>query len=121
MRRVTTILALCVMCATSIFAQQEKHKFTGSVYGMDAQTEYEVEFVAGRYANVVLLGLGGAGHLKLYVYDQKGHLVARDDSIYSSNPWHCRFLPSKTGKYSIVIESYGPYNPKECFFVLKTF
>lgn len=121
MKRLVTILVLCVMGATSVFAQQKKQKFKGSVYGRDAQTEYEVEFVAGRYANVTLLGLNGASSLKLYVYDPKGYLVARDDSMYSSNPYHCRFLPSKTGKYSIVIESYGPYNPKECFFILETF
>lgn len=117
-KKIVLVFAMA-MFVTSVFAQQAEHVFKGSVYGgSGAQTSYEVKFVAGRHANVTLSPL--MGRLNLYVYDPKGYLVAKDDSPYGQFR-SCRFLPSKTGKYTIVIESFERYNRGELFFVLQTY
>lgn len=78
---------------------------TASAYSTDV---YTITFRGGEYARVILSGDGDTD-LDLYVYDQGGHLVSRDDDY--SDDCICTWVPAWTGDFTIMVKNRGPvYN-----------
>jgi hypothetical protein len=63
-----------------------------------------IKFRAGELAMVAVEG-DGYTNLDLYIYDEKGNLVAMDDGLgdFCVASW----IPTKTQKYTIVIRNRG--------------
>ena len=73
------------------------------VYGKSTDT-YTVKFWAGELAEVIVIG-DGDNDLDLYIYDEKGNLIASDTDY--TDQCVCRWVPSWTGAFTIKIVNRG--------------
>ena len=75
----------------------------GRVYGKD-YTDYTAKFWANELAEVIVIG-DGDNDLDLFVYDEKGNLIASDTDY--SDQCVCRWVPSWTSTFVIRIVNRG--------------
>ena len=66
--------------------------------------QYEVIFNGGEQAHVVVDGDGDTD-LDLYIYDEAGNLITKDDDL--TDYCICSWTPGRTGKYIIRIVNRG--------------
>ena len=76
---------------------------TSSVLAYDTDV-YQVEFRAGRLAEVGISGDGDTD-LDLFIYDENGNRVCQDISFDDRE--YCSWIPRRTGPFSIEIENLG--------------
>ena len=80
-------------------------KSTIAAVGAFGRDEFRpVTFVGGQLA-VVLVSGDGDTDLDLYVYDDNGNLVARDDD--GTDLCVASFVPHRTGTFTIVVRNRG--------------
>jgi hypothetical protein len=68
-----------------------------------------VKFKGGERANVIIVGEKEKSYLALYIYDENGNLIARDDDtkgFFLNDRWVIWF-PAKTQKYTIEVRNLG--------------
>jgi hypothetical protein len=111
-RRVHLTLALMVtllILTTSVPSFAQQIYMRTDVVAPHGTNVYHWTFV-GRELEV--LGLSGDGDtdLDLYVYDENGYLVAKDDDF--SDDCLVRFTPRWTGSFTIRVVNRGPYANK---------
>lgn len=103
-------LALAAMLLTSTFA------LAGNVNGPARSTTvvrgnstdvYAISFKAGETARIEVLG-DGDSDLDLYVYDENGNLIVKDDDDTD----HCivSWTPRWTGKFTVKVVNRGVAN-----------
>jgi hypothetical protein len=66
---------------------------------------YQVGFVAGQRAEVIISG-NGASDLDLYIYDSNGNLISYDEG-YSDDAF-ASWVPRWTGQFTIEVRNCGP-------------
>lgn len=105
--RLTLALMVAVLILTTSvpsFAQQiYLRRDTVAPYGTNV---YHWTFV-GRELEVLALSGDGDTDLDLYVYDENGNLVAKDDDY--SDDCLVRFTPRWTGSFTIKVVNRGRY------------
>lgn len=73
------------------------------VYGKDYE-DYQCKFWANELAEVIVVG-DGDNDLDLYIYDEKGNLIASDTDY--TDQCICRWVPAWTGTFTIRILNRG--------------
>jgi len=77
--------------ATRVIAGRDTHTFTRSFYG-------------GETARVIVRG-DGDSDLDLFIYDEFGNLVAKDDD--DTDYCVCTWVPRRTGRFTIRVVNVG--------------
>ena len=104
-------LAAVLMVAGLIFAAsvstyaQNLHLRTDVVRGHSTDV-YHMTFVGGEW-EVLFVSGDGSTDLDLYVYDENGNLVAKDDD--NSDECRVRFIPRWTGPFTVKVVNRGHY------------
>jgi hypothetical protein len=75
----------------------------GRVYGK-SYTDYQAKFWANELAEVIMVG-DGDNDLDMYVYDERGNLIASDTDY--TDQCVCRWVPAWTGTFTIRIVNRG--------------
>ena len=75
----------------------------GRVYGK-SYTDYQAKFWANELAEVIMVG-DGDNDLDMYVYDERGNLIASDTDY--TDQCVCRWVPARTGTFTIRIVNRG--------------
>lgn len=73
------------------------------VYGKDYE-DYQCKFWANELAEVIVVG-DGDNDLDLYIYDEKGNLIASDTDY--TDQCICRWVPAWTGTFTIRVLNRG--------------
>ncbi len=76
---------------------------TDRVYSYDTDV-YKISFWAGERAQVMVIGDGDTD-LDLYIYDENGNLIDKDDDY--TDDCICSWTPSWTGSFTIKIKNRG--------------
>ena len=76
-------------------------------YANGGKTYYNWYFDGGRFAEVAVHSMDGAD-LDLYIYDENGNLIVKDDSYGSSA--YCSFSPRWTGIFQVYVVNNARYN-----------
>jgi hypothetical protein len=117
-KRLAAALASLALAASAAFAPAGAlpPQFNADhvdAYGTD---RYTITFEGGEPARILVKGDGDT-HLVLSVYDQGGHLIARDDDNDSSGVCLAQWTPAWTGPFTVRITNTGSvYNN----YVLRT-
>lgn len=101
---VLMIAGLILMGSVSTFAQNlHLHTDVVRAYSTDV---YHMTFV-GREWEVLFVSGDGSTDLDLYVYDESGYLVAKDDD--NTDDCVVRFIPRWTGRFTVKVVNRGKY------------
>jgi hypothetical protein len=100
-----TVLMVAVLTLTASVPSfaQNLHLFTGVVRARSTNV-YHMTFVGREWEVLILSGDGGTD-LDLYVYDENGNLVAKDDDY--TDECVVRFIPRWTGDFTVKIVNRG--------------
>jgi hypothetical protein len=98
------IAGLIFAASVSTYAQN-LHLRTDEVRGHSTDV-YRMTFVGGEW-EVLFVSGDGSTDLDLYVYDENGNLVAKDDD--NSDQCAVRFIPRWTGPFTVKIVNRGHY------------
>lgn len=65
---------------------------------------YYIKFWGGQLAEILVSGDGDTD-LDLYVFDENGNLIAKDDD--NTDDCYVRFIPKWTGSFKVVVKNLG--------------
>lgn len=77
---------------------------TVDVVSANGTDNYQISFVAGYLAEIVVSGDGDTD-LDLYVYDSNGHLIAKDDDY--TDDCYVNWVPAWTGRFIVKVVNRG--------------
>ncbi|GAA5184539.1 hypothetical protein GCM10025771_38830 [Niveibacterium umoris] len=78
-----------------------------TVVGSGEVDSFDVVFTGGEPARILVSG-DGDSDLDLYVYDENGNLICKDDD--NSDDMVCGFTPAWTGKFNVRVRNRGIAN-----------
>ena len=104
MKKIFATLALVLLGSTAFAGARGGSQIAREAVNANAVDRYQIVFNGGEIAQVIVEGDGDTD-LDLYVYDEKGRLVAED--IDNSDLCVCRWKPHRTGYFTIRIVNLG--------------
>ena len=105
MKRFALVTAIVVAASTSALAgRYPSPSVTRERVNAGAVDVYQVVFVGERTAEVAVRGDGDTD-LDLYVYDENGNQIVKDDD--STDRCFVRFTPRWTGKFTVRVVNRG--------------
>ena len=105
-RLILTLMAIGLILTTSVTSFAQQIYARTDVVRAHSTNVYHWTFV-GREWEVLAVSGDGDTDLDLYVYDENGNLIAKDDDY--SDDCLVRFIPRWTGRFTIKVVNRGHY------------
>jgi hypothetical protein len=99
-------MAIGLILTTSVTSFAQQIYARSDVVRAGHTNVYQWTFVGGEWEVLVVSG-NGYTDLDLYVYDENGNLIAKDDD--NSDDCLVRFIPRWTGRFTIKVVNRGDY------------
>ena len=104
MKKMLATLALIMIGSAAFAGAKGGPKSADERVKANAADRYEIVFVGGEKAEVIVDGDGDTD-LDLYIYDENDNLITKDDD--NTDYCICRWTPQWTGKFTIRIVNHG--------------